>query len=63
LIREQERHRERLLELGVFWRRLVAAWQTVDPDTTDRREIEALARNALRRLALVPLYRIEDTES
>jgi hypothetical protein len=62
LIREQERYRERLLELGVFWRRLVAAWQTVDPDTTDRREIEALARSALRRLALVPLYRIEEAE-
>lgn len=60
LIREQERLRERLVDLAVFWRRLTAAWLAVDPDTTDRREIEALARNALRRLALVPLYRIEE---
>jgi hypothetical protein len=63
LIREQERYRERLLDLSVFWRRLATAWMTVDPDTTDRREIEALARNALRRLALVPLYRIEEPET
>ncbi|HEV7264191.1 MAG TPA: hypothetical protein VGN83_04640 [Falsiroseomonas sp.] len=62
LIHEQERFRERLVDLAVFWRRLTAAWLTVDPDTTDRREIEALARNALRRLALVPLYRIEEQE-
>jgi hypothetical protein len=62
LIREQEKYRERLTELAVFWRRLAAAWLAVDPDTTDRREIEALARNALRRLALVPLYRIEEQE-
>jgi hypothetical protein len=62
LIREQERYRERLLDLAVFWRRLATAWLAVDPDTTDRREIEALARNALRRLALVPLYRIEEPE-
>lgn len=60
LIREQERLCERLVDLSVFWRRLAAAWLAVDPDTTDRREIEALARNALRRLALVPLYRIEE---
>jgi hypothetical protein len=46
----------------VFWRRLAAAWLAVDPDTTDRREIEALARNALRRLALVPLYRTQADE-
>ncbi len=62
LIREQERYRERLLDLSVFWRRLAAAWLAVDPDTTDRREIEALARNALRRLALTPLYRPEDQD-
>ena len=60
LIREQERLRQRLLDLSMFWRRLAAAWLAVDPDTTDRREIEALTRNALRRLALVPLYRIGD---
>jgi hypothetical protein len=59
LIREQEGYRDRLLDLTVFWRRLAAAWLAVDPDTTDRREIEALARNALRRLALIPLYRTQ----
>jgi hypothetical protein len=59
LIREQEACRDRLLDLGVFWRRLSAAWLAVDPDTTDRREIEALARNAIRRLALTSLYRTE----
>jgi hypothetical protein len=63
LIHEQERYRNRLLDLTVFWRRLAAAWLAVDPDTTDRREIEALARNALRRLALVPLYRTEEPEA
>jgi hypothetical protein len=60
LITEQERYRARLLDLAVFWRRLAAAWLTVDPDTTDRREIEALARNALRRLALTALYRVSE---
>jgi hypothetical protein len=57
LIQEQERYRDRLVDLAVFWRRLAAAWLTVDPDTTDRRDIEGLARNALRRLALHSLYR------
>ena len=57
LIREQEAVRERLTDLGVFWRRLAAAWLAVDPETTDRRDIEALARNTIRRLALAPLYR------
>jgi hypothetical protein len=60
LIHEQEAWRDRLLDLAVFWRRLTAAWLAVDPHTTDRREIEALARNALRRLSLAPLYRVED---
>jgi hypothetical protein len=60
LIQAQERYRDRLLELSVFWRRLTAAWLAVDPDTTDRREIEALVRNALRRLSLVTLYRPEE---
>jgi hypothetical protein len=62
LIREQEHYRERLLDLSVFWRRLTAAWLAVDPHTTDRREIEGLARNALRRLALAPLYRAVEPE-
>ncbi|MGK7868589.1 hypothetical protein [Falsiroseomonas sp. E2-1-a20] len=57
LIREQHDMRDRLLDLSVFWHRLAAAWLAVDPATTDRREIEALSRNALRRLALEPLYR------
>jgi hypothetical protein len=57
LIREQHGLRDRLLDLGVFWQRLAVAWLAVDPATTDRREIEALSRNALRRLALDPLYR------
>src|SRR5690606_38448508 len=57
LIREQHALRDRLLDLAVFWHRLSAAWLAVDPATTDRREIEALSRNALRRLALEPLYR------
>ena len=60
LIHEQDRYRDRLLDLAVFWRRLTAAWMAVDPDTTDRREIEALARNALQRLALTQLYQPEE---
>ncbi len=60
LITEQEGYRARLLDLAVFWRRLSAAWLAVDPDTTDRREIEALARNALRRLSLTSLYRVSE---
>ena len=59
LIREQEHYRDRLVDLGIFWRRLSAAWLAVDPETTDRREIEALARNAVRRLTLAALYRVE----
>lgn len=60
LIREQHALRDRLLDLSVFWHRLAAAWLAVDPATTDRREIEALSRNALRRLALEPLYRLPE---
>jgi hypothetical protein len=58
LIREQTELRDRLLDLSVFWHRLAAAWLAVEPQTTDRRDIEALCRNALRRLALEPLYRL-----
>ena len=57
LARDQDEARTRLLDLAVFWSRLVAAWMSVDPLTTDRREIEALARNAARRLTLPALYR------
>jgi hypothetical protein len=60
LIREQEGYRDRLVDLGIFWRRLSAAWLAVDPETTDRREIEALCRNAVRRLSLITLYRVND---
>jgi hypothetical protein len=48
--------RDRLTELGVFWRRLAAAWASVHPQLTDRRELDALSRNALRRLSLKDLY-------
>jgi hypothetical protein len=63
LIAEQTHIRDRLLDLAVFWRRLATAWLAVDPTTTDRREIEALARNGLRRLALTPLYTLGTTGS
>jgi hypothetical protein len=53
----QEEMRDRMTDLGTFWRRTVMAWTAVDPATTDRRDIEALARNAAHRLALTGLYR------
>jgi hypothetical protein len=56
LTERQERLRQALLDLGVFWQRCVAAWLAVEPERTDRREIEALARNAIRRLRLDGLY-------
>jgi hypothetical protein len=59
LIEAQQAMRERLSELALFWGRTAAAWLAVDPDTTDRREVEALARNAMRRLSLASLYRVE----
>lgn len=59
LIETQHAIRERLSDLAVFWQRTAAAWLAVDPDTTDRREVEALARNAMRRLSLTALYRVE----
>ena len=49
--------RDRLVDLGIFWRRLAAAWSSVHPQLTDRREIDALCRNMLRRLQLKALYR------
>ena len=39
------------------------AWVAVDPVSTDRRDIEALTRNAARRLALDVLYRTSDSAS
>ena len=49
-------YRDRLIELGIFWRCLAAAWASVHPQLTDRREVDALSRNVLRRLSLKPLY-------
>lgn len=49
-------YRDRLVELGIFWRRLAAAWASVHPKLTDRREIDTLCRNVLRRLSLKGLY-------
>ena len=57
LVAAQDALRDRLLDLATFWQRLVAAWLAVNPETTDRREIEGLTRNAIRRLALRALYR------
>lgn len=59
LIRQQEDIRDRLYDLATFWRRIATAWLAVEPATTDRRDIEALARNAARRLALTTLYRTD----
>ncbi|MBE9606453.1 hypothetical protein IAI18_16435 [Acetobacteraceae bacterium H6797] len=56
LVVEQEKYHARLLDIATFWRRLSAAWLAVHPETTDRRDVEALARNAIRRLSLKPLY-------
>jgi hypothetical protein len=60
LIRRQEEIRDRLTDLATFWRRTTMAWAAVDPVGTDRRDIEALARNASRRLSLDALYRTEE---
>ena len=57
VISAQEAMRDRLTDLGTFWRRTVMAWAAVDPATTDRRDIETLTRNAARRLSLSGLYR------
>jgi hypothetical protein len=59
LTRQQEDIRDRLTDLGIFWRRTAMAWAAVEPAATDRRDIEALTRNAQRRLSLVQLYRLE----
>lgn len=56
LAREQAALRDRVLDISNFWRRCAAAWATVHAETTDRREIEELARNALRRLSIPSLY-------
>lgn len=56
LVGRQAAVRDRLTELAVFWRRLAAAWASVHPQLTDRREIDGLSRNILRRLSLKGLY-------
>jgi len=58
LASQQARLRDRLIDLGIFWRRLAAAWASVHPQLTDRREVDALSRNILRRLSLKALYQI-----
>lgn len=52
----QAGYRDRLIELGIFWRRLAAAWASVHPQLTDRREVDLLSRHVLRRLSLKSLY-------
>lgn len=61
IIARQEELRDRLCDLATFWQRTVLAWMAVDPASTDRRDVEALARNAARRLALAALYRAGGT--
>jgi hypothetical protein len=56
LITRQRMLRDRLNDLALFWNRTATAWLAVHPETTDRREIEALTRNTLRRLSLTALY-------
>jgi len=56
LAAQQAHLRDRLIDLGIFWRRLAAAWASVHPQLTDRREVDALSRNILRRLSLKALY-------
>ncbi|MFN3449985.1 MAG: hypothetical protein ACK44F_14905 [Roseococcus sp.] len=56
LAQRQAQLRDRLVDLGLFWRRLAAAWASVHPETTDRREVDALCRNLIRRLQLKSLY-------
>jgi hypothetical protein len=56
VIMRQAATRDRLMELAVFWQRCAAAWSSVHAETADRRDLDALARNALRRLRVRPLY-------
>ena len=54
----QERLNQAMTELGVFWQRTATAWQTVEPDRTERKDVESLTRNAIRRLKIDSLYRV-----
>lgn len=56
LAQHQQAIADRLTDLALFWNRCCAAWLAVHPETTDRREIEALARNTIRRLSQASLY-------
>lgn len=56
MVERQAALRDRLVDLGLFWTRLSAAWASVHPETTDRREIDTLCRHLIRRLRLKPLY-------
>lgn len=58
LVEQQARHRDRLMDLAMFWQRTAAAWASVHPETADRRDLDGLARNALRRLQIVSLYQL-----
>ncbi|WP_149535996.1 hypothetical protein [Siccirubricoccus phaeus] len=60
LITTQRNLRDRLTDLALFWGRTATAWLAVHPETTDRREIEGLARNTLRRLSINSLYQPPD---
>ncbi|MFL1461058.1 hypothetical protein ACI6QG_02555 [Roseococcus sp. DSY-14] len=53
---DQARLRDRLCDLALFWSRCCAAWCSIHPETSERRAVEALGRNAMRRLSLAPLY-------
>jgi hypothetical protein len=56
LVREQADIRTRLTDLAHFWRGCAAAWASVHAETTDRNQIEDLARHAIRRMSLPGLY-------
>ncbi len=56
VLMRQATARDRLMELAVFWQRCAAAWSAVHAETADRRDLDALARNALRRLRVRALY-------
>jgi hypothetical protein len=60
LITKQRALRDRLTDLALFWGRTATAWLAVHPETTDRREVEALTRNTLRRLSIASLYAMPD---
>jgi hypothetical protein len=60
LITKQRALRDRMTDISLFWSRTATAWLAVHPETTDRREIEMLTRNTLRRLSISSLYVVPD---